>query len=177
MIIAFLAGGIFSWFSSTYPDGLEWSIDKVHGKGELPEEEHGIAAMLKSLQEKTSFLPDYTFRESKEEHKEENTPSWPAPDMGTSLSGVIGAIIIFGISMIFGFGIRAIRGRKDQADPEPPSEIRGHVRLMSVGRVTRFHSMFIVPFMRVVAVMLVIHMHLVSRVMSLFVVLGVFFHF
>jgi hypothetical protein len=73
-------------------------------------------ALLKRLQEKTAFLPDYTFGESKEGHKEEeNAPSWPAPDTGTSLSGIIGAIIILGISMIFGFGIRAIRGRKSQA--------------------------------------------------------------
>jgi cobalt/nickel transport system permease protein len=116
MIMAVLTGGILSWFASANPDGLEWSIEKVYGKSELPEQEQGVVALLKSFQEKTAFLTDYTFGESGEEHnEEENSPSWPETDVGTSLSGIVGSIIILGVSMIFGFGIKAFRGRKRRA--------------------------------------------------------------
>ena len=43
VVLAVITGGALSWFASTHPDGLEWSIEKVTGKGELPEQEHGIA--------------------------------------------------------------------------------------------------------------------------------------
>lgn len=113
MILAAISGGTLSWFASTLPDGLEWSIAKIYGKPELPEQKHGIAGTLKGFQEKTAFLPDYNFRKSEgDEKKEEAAPSWPGVDVGTSLSGLIGAIIVFGAVLIIGIGIRAIRGRR-----------------------------------------------------------------
>ena len=62
LVAALLTGGMLSWFASANPDGLEWSIEKVFGKPELPEQESGIAPALKKIQEKTAFLPDYSFR-------------------------------------------------------------------------------------------------------------------
>jgi len=64
-------GGALSWFASTHPDGLEWSIEKVTGKGELQEAEHGIARVLKGIQEKMAFLPDYGFKPAGNESKKE----------------------------------------------------------------------------------------------------------
>ncbi len=111
--LAAITGGALSWFASTFPDGLEWSIEKVYGKPELPEQEHGIAGALKGFQEKTAFLPDYNFKKLESEgKKEEATHSWPGVNIGTSLSGFIGAIIVLGIVLIIGLGIRAIRGRR-----------------------------------------------------------------
>ena len=57
--LAVVAGGVLSWFASAHPDGLEGSIAKVTGKGELPEQDHGLPAALKNVQEKTAFLPGY----------------------------------------------------------------------------------------------------------------------
>ena len=37
LVVALLTGGMLSWFASANPDGLEWSIEKVFGKPELPE--------------------------------------------------------------------------------------------------------------------------------------------
>jgi cobalt/nickel transport system permease protein len=113
-ILSVITGGFFSWFASTNPDGLEWSIEKVFGKPELPEKEHGIAAKLKHIQEKTAFLPDYNF---KAEEKEDNTnkkepPSWPGVAPGTSLSGILGALLVLGFFLIVGFAIRMARKRK-----------------------------------------------------------------
>jgi cobalt/nickel transport system permease protein len=118
MVLAFLAfsiiiGGIASWFASSNPDGLEWSIEKVYGKPELPEQETGIAAVLKAIQEKTAFLPDYTFKK-KETPKEQEIPggdvnAWPNVEAGTSVSGILGSVMMVGLIFLVGFGIKVIR--------------------------------------------------------------------
>ncbi|MEW6586194.1 MAG: energy-coupling factor ABC transporter permease, partial [Nitrospirota bacterium] len=39
-VLALVTGGFLSWFASTHPDGLEWSIEKIYGKPEAPEREN-----------------------------------------------------------------------------------------------------------------------------------------
>jgi cobalt/nickel transport system permease protein len=110
--LAVITGGALSWFASTHPDGLEWSIEKVTGKGELQEAGHGIAEALKGFQEKTAFLPDYGFKPAgNESKKEEAVPVWPGIDTGTSVAGIIGAMIVFGFILLIGVGIRTYRRR------------------------------------------------------------------
>jgi cobalt/nickel transport system permease protein len=112
VVLAVVTGGALSWFASTHPDGLEWSIEKVTGEGELPEQEHGIAPVLKGIQEKTAFLPDYGFKPAGHEPKEEKTaPDWPGIEAGTSAAGIIGAAIVLGLILLIGTGIRSFRGR------------------------------------------------------------------
>ena len=113
-ILAIITGGTISWFASTRPDGLEWSIEKVFGKPELPEQEHGIVPALRAIQEKIAFLPDYNFKPEKKEKESaaKSPPSWPNVELGTSLSGILGALIVFGLSLMIGFGIKVIRGRQ-----------------------------------------------------------------
>ena len=109
-MLAVITGGAFSWFASTHPDGLEWSIEKITGKGELPEQEQGIAPVLKTIQGKTAFLPDYNFKTADSEAKKEETaPAWPGIDAGTSTAGIIGAAIVLGMIMLIGMGIRSFR--------------------------------------------------------------------
>ena len=64
LVVAVITGGVLSWFASANPDGLEWSIEKTFGKPELPERESRIKALIKSLQNKTAFLPDYSFKKA-----------------------------------------------------------------------------------------------------------------
>lgn len=113
LLIVVLTGGALSWFASTNPDGLEWSIEKTFGKPELPEQEHGIMPALKTIQESTAFLPDYGFRkpEAKEEGADagKQEASWPAIDAGASFSGIIGSMIVLAAVFVIGFTIRAIR--------------------------------------------------------------------
>jgi cobalt/nickel transport system permease protein len=90
LIAAALAGGLVSWFASTHPDGLEWSISRSAGKGELEPPKKSLYGWLAELQEKTAFLPDYGFRKS---NKEEAGDVWPAVDPGTSLSGLLGGAL------------------------------------------------------------------------------------
>jgi cobalt/nickel transport system permease protein len=112
VVLAVVTGGALSWFASTHPNGLEWSIEKVTGKGELPEQEHGIAPVLKGIQEKTAFLPDYGFKPAGNEPKKEKmAPAWPGIEAGTSAAGIIGAAIVLGLILLIGVGIRSFRGR------------------------------------------------------------------
>jgi len=111
-VFAVITGGTLSWFASTHPDGLEWSIEKVYGKSELPEKEHGIASVLKGIQETTAFLPDYNFKPAGNEPKKvEGAPDWPGIDAGTSAAGIIGTAIVLGLILLIGIGIRTFRGR------------------------------------------------------------------
>jgi cobalt/nickel transport system permease protein len=100
MVIAtVLTGGIISWFASGSPDGLEWSIFKASGSEEVEGLHGGAHAFLKRLQDRISFLPDYSFpRES----ASEESGSWPSPDAGTSVSGLVGGV--FTLMLVAGIG-------------------------------------------------------------------------
>lgn len=112
---ALVTGGILSWYASSSPDGLEWSIEKVSGRPELPEPDSGMAPALKSLQEKTALLPDYGFR------KPDEAPTDLAPggkdlsrtvaDGGKSLAGVIGSLLVLGLILMLGVGLRIMQKR------------------------------------------------------------------
>jgi len=110
-VLAVITGSAFSWFASTYPDGLEWSIEKIYGKPEIPEKENPIKESLSKLQEKTAVLPDYSFPSKGEE---EAKPSWPAVDPGTSFSGFIGGIMVLVLIIIFGIGIKYMRKYREK---------------------------------------------------------------
>ena len=100
----------FSWFASTHPDGLEWSIEKITGKGKLAGQVSGIAPILKEIQEKTAFLPDYNFKQGvKEEFKEEKPSAWPGIEAGTSVAGIVGGTIVLMFILLIGFGIRLFK--------------------------------------------------------------------
>lgn len=79
-VAAALIGGGLSLTASSFPDGLEWSIEKTTGFAELPGE-NGIYEAAASVQEKTALLPDYTFKNSDE-------------TAGTSFSGLAGGLVV-----------------------------------------------------------------------------------
>jgi cobalt/nickel transport system permease protein len=124
--LSVLSGGILSWFASKHPDGLEWSIEKVTGKGGIEGGKVGVHAALAILQEKLSFLPDYSFKKPETAKKENAKPleasaSHVAPEakkeepkkegskLGTSLSGVLGGIITLALAGIIGFVLKKQR--------------------------------------------------------------------
>lgn len=112
-ILALLTGGALSWFASSFPDGLEWSVEKVYGREELPESGTSIAHILGSFQEKTAFLPDYGFKKPLSQEggaSEDGKPEpWPAVSVGTSVSGVVGSLLTAGIALLIGIGLRKKR--------------------------------------------------------------------
>ena len=94
--VTLLVGGGLSLLASSNPDGLEWALfgNEEEGYGAnmgLDEEKFGVASDVAdkagSIQEKTSFLPDYAFPGSED----------PA---GTSVSGIVGAAIVAGAAVV-----------------------------------------------------------------------------
>jgi cobalt/nickel transport system permease protein len=110
VILAVVTGGALSWFASTHPDGLEWSIQKVTGKRELTEQTNGITSLLRNIQEKTAFLPNYNFKPSaREEAKATESSAWPRIEAGTSFAGIVGGAIVLMFILFIGFGIRLFK--------------------------------------------------------------------
>ena len=108
-LFAVVTGGVLSWFASTHPDGLEWSIKGVTGKEELEAPKAGAHGALAWLQEKLAFLPDYDFKKPagrKPEAKKEE--SWPDVNPGKSLAGVLGAAMTLLLVGAIGFGLKKI---------------------------------------------------------------------
>jgi len=109
-ILAALTGGVFSWFASTHPDGLEWSINKITGNTELPEPEDGLQAQLKKMQEKSALLPDYGFKPAEGDAAENaETGHRTIVDIGASASGLLGATLVLVFSVLSGYIIRAVK--------------------------------------------------------------------
>ncbi len=107
-VAALLFGGVASWFASTHPDGLEWSMFKVSGKEKLEAPSGGIHETLAGIQEKTAFLPNYGFKTAEgESAPEEAAAAWPAVSAGTSVSGVVGGILTLAAAGIVGLALRA----------------------------------------------------------------------
>ena len=65
--LAIFTGGLLSWFASTHPDGLEWSVKGVTGKEEMEAPKQGVHGAMAWIQEKLAFLPDYDFKKPEEE--------------------------------------------------------------------------------------------------------------
>lgn len=111
-ILAVITGGAFSWFASTNPDGLEWAIEKIYGKPEIPERANAIKEKMSQFQEKTAILPDYSLPSK---GGEEADQSWPAVNKGTSLSGLLGSLMVLCLVVLFGASIRLMRKHKAKA--------------------------------------------------------------
>ncbi len=108
---ALVLGGIASWFASSRPDGLEWSMLRVSGREELEAPADGVHRSLAGLQKKTAFLPDYEFNaaeveQARPEPAASAPPSWPDVRAGTSVSGIVGGLITLGMTGLAGLALR-----------------------------------------------------------------------
>ncbi|MBI5207323.1 MAG: energy-coupling factor ABC transporter permease [Candidatus Firestonebacteria bacterium] len=110
-VLALITGGILSWFASTHPDGLEWSMGKITGREELLPKETVLHKNISRLQEKIAFLPDYSFGKQESKEPENKKESWPSVSGGTSVSGIIGGIFTLGLTILIGFVIKLFRKR------------------------------------------------------------------
>ena len=99
--LAALCGGIVSLFASAFPDGLEWSMEKVAGTSEL-EAAGGVYETADAIQSATSLLPDYAFAGS------------DAP-IGTSFSGIVGALVVVLLTVGACYAFRFFRKKERTA--------------------------------------------------------------
>ncbi len=90
-VLTALVGGALSMFASAYPDGLEWSMEKVAGTAEL-EAEGEIHSTAAAIQESTAFLPDYDY----------STAGEDGSATGTTVSGIVGSAMTFALAGVTG---------------------------------------------------------------------------
>ena len=88
-----VAGGL-SLFASSHPDGLEWSIANITGSTEI-EDKNKTKKDIAQVQEQTSLLPDYSFKDN------------DSPLSGAS-AGVIGA----GVVLVVAGGVGYLLSKK-----------------------------------------------------------------
>jgi cobalt/nickel transport system permease protein len=114
MVSVLIVGGALSWFASSNPDGLEWSMIKTAGTAEL-EANSSIHKVLSEIQNKIAFLPDYGFKTSEAEtqaEEMEHAEAWPAVNTGTSMSGVLGGVMTLGLAVLTGVVIALFKRKK-----------------------------------------------------------------
>jgi cobalt/nickel transport system permease protein len=104
-----VAGGVLSLFASANPDGLEWAIGKTTEITLGEETELSAQGVIHdgaaNVQGSMAFLPDYAFA------------SDPDNAAGTSISGLVGAGIMFALAVSVGLIIaRTKRGKRAAPD-------------------------------------------------------------
>lgn len=104
LLIAIVTGGIISWFASSNPDGLEWSIEKTISSEELNNESN-IHGYFSNLQERIAFLPDYGFKNISETDDS-------SVRAGTSVSGIVGSLITLLFVVLIGAASKIIKKKK-----------------------------------------------------------------
>lgn len=82
-----VVGGALSLYASSYPDGLEWSMERAAGTADL-EAGGSLHEGVAAVQEHTAFLPDYGFADASEQ-----SAPW-----GTSLSGLVGSLLTLALA-------------------------------------------------------------------------------
>ena len=109
LVATVVTGGVLSWFASTRPDGLEWSIFKAAGTEELKGPGKGIHSSLEKVQEKTALLPDYNFKAPSANPPVETSDAWPVADGGTTVAGLVGGAITLILAVSIGFAVKRRR--------------------------------------------------------------------
>jgi cobalt/nickel transport system permease protein len=93
-VLVLLSGGVLSLFSSSYPDGLEWSVDGVLRQREAAKDVNtadtdelrevkangAIYDTLAGIQQAASVMPDYAFKDS-------------GSAAGSSVAGIVGSAV------------------------------------------------------------------------------------
>jgi cobalt/nickel transport system permease protein len=123
LALTLVTGGFISWLASEKPDGLEWSIEKVTGEGELAGANNGLHARLAALQEKLSFLPGYNFKKPEGAKPEVDGKNEGGSRVGTSMAGIAGALLTLGLALLVGF---VLRKRQQLAATRPHSHEHVH---------------------------------------------------
>lgn len=106
VVITIITAGVVSWFASSNPDGLEWSIFKVSGQEEL---EAGSAAhtTAEKIQDKTAILPDYMLANN------EDSESSLSTNIGTTIAGLMGVIMMIVLLSLIGITIVMVKRKKE----------------------------------------------------------------
>ena len=109
-----LTAGVFSWFASSEPDGLEWAVQKTSGREEI-KNSSAIHAWATTWQEKIALFPDYQVTlfglSDKKVPQMEGKSLWPTVSEGTSAAGLIGSTLTLVVTGAVGVGCRVLAKR------------------------------------------------------------------
>jgi len=97
-VAALVIGGALSWFASSHPDGLEWSLEKAIGSEEISSSSYPLHESLADVQSKTAILPDYNFSNAEPES---------AINIGTSTAGILGGAITLLLAGLIGWALKS----------------------------------------------------------------------
>jgi cobalt/nickel transport system permease protein len=130
LISTLLIGGVFAWFASSLPDGLEWSLQKILGPREITETADEGGGRLARLQEQTAPLPGYDIAAAtpKTEGDEERAggkqapTAWPHVSGGKSLSGIVGSLAVLACVCFTALVLVRLRSRQTQNPQREPPE-------------------------------------------------------
>lgn len=90
--LALLTAGLLSWFASSQPDGLEWSLAHASAQTEL-------VSPAAAVGQSGPGVPA-------------TAPAWPAVDAGKSLAGIVGGVVTLSLVMGLGYWLRRRRAAK-----------------------------------------------------------------
>lgn len=99
VVVTIVIAGLLSLAASANPDGLEWSIQRITGTPEVAAS-GAVYDAAERIQNITAVLPDYAFKGSDSK-------------VGTSLSGIIGGIVVVGICVASCFLLRLFRRKTE----------------------------------------------------------------
>ncbi len=116
---ALLLAGIVSWFASSNPDGLEWSIARAAGTAELSGS-GPVHTGMAGIQARTALLPDYDLPAGGDAAHappagDEAAAGWARVDPGASLAGVVGSLLVLVLAGAIGY----LSGRRNMPRAEP----------------------------------------------------------
>ncbi|MDI1246453.1 MAG: energy-coupling factor ABC transporter permease [Rhodoferax sp.] len=118
-VVALATSGGLSWFASSQPDGLEWSIARTTGHAGLASPHSKLHAKLSELQNSLSLFVDYKLKLTSTPAAAAVVPAtgqvtpqeaWPAGDASTSLAGLIGGVVTFTLVLALGYVLRRKEG-------------------------------------------------------------------
>ena len=98
ILLAVVTGAVVAWFASALPDGLVWSLARA-ARGEAPAQGGTYGPAI---------LPDYGYRGA--DAAGAGQAAWPAISAGTSVSGVVGALLVLALAALAG-GAALLLGR------------------------------------------------------------------
>jgi len=115
LAITLVTAGGLSWFASSDPDGLEWSIAAITGQDDL-KGQSGLHDFFADLQKKTTVFPDYTLANTdasaEVETAAKKSAAMPGIDTGTSTAGIAGSILTLLLAGLIGKGLQATLSTK-----------------------------------------------------------------
>lgn len=102
LLAALLIGGVLSWFASSRPDGLEWSLTRASSGAETVSPEHASHQVAERIQNTSAILPDYGFKAPATKVGDEGADNASVIHTGTSVAGLVGALLTLALVAILG---------------------------------------------------------------------------